>query len=111
MGIYNKYVAPLVRYMTYASFLAMIVMFAIELRKIYQSDCRMMIFDALSKPFVPALIFFILFFWKEINDFVSRSAFVDGEKKSPVAKDDKETPEKEEEVVVVVEEEADSPAM
>lgn len=81
MGIYDKYVAPTVRYTTYLAFLVTIVMFAFQLRKIYQSDCRIMIFDALGKPFVPAMIFLILFFWKEINEFVMRSVLVGGEKK------------------------------
>lgn len=81
MGIYADYVAPGVRYLTYITFLITIVMFAFQVRKIYQSNCRIMLFDALGKPFVPAMIFLILFFWKNINEFVMKSVLVGGEKK------------------------------
>ena len=85
MGIYAKYIAPGVRYLTYITFLITLIMFSIQVRKIYQSECRIMLFDALGKPFVPAMIFLILFFWKNINEFVMQSVLVGGEKK-------KETP-------------------
>jgi hypothetical protein len=85
MSIYTNYVAPGIRYLTYITFLITIVMFAFQVRKIYQSNCRIMVFDALGKPFVPAMIFLILFFWKNINEFVTRSALVGGEKKTPSA--------------------------
>ena len=80
MSIYTNYVAPGVRYLTYITFLITIVMFAFQVRKIYQSNCRIMVFDALGKPFVPAMIFLILFFWKNINEFITRSVLVSGEK-------------------------------
>lgn len=80
MSIYTNYVAPGVRYLTYITFLITIVMFAFQVRKIYQSNCRIMVLDALGKPFVPAMIFLILFFWKNINEFVMRSVLVSGEK-------------------------------
>lgn len=81
MGFYNTYVGPAVRYLTYLAFLTTIIMFGIEVRKIYQSNCRIMIFDALGKPFIPAMLFIILFFWKNINEFVSKSVLVGGESK------------------------------
>ena len=98
MGIYEKYVAPAVRYLTYLSFLTAIIIFGLELRKIYSSDCRIMIFDALAKPMIPAMIFTVLFFWKEINEFVSKSVLVGGEKepetpKTPKTPDTPDTPE------------------
>lgn len=90
MGIYDDYVAPGVRYLTYITFLITILMFGLQVRKIYQSNCRIMLFDALGKPFVPAMIFLILFFWKNINEFVMRSALVGGDKapSAPVAKNE-----------------------
>ena len=92
MGIYENYVAPAVRYLTYLSFLTAIVIFGLELRKIYSSDCRIMIFDALAKPMIPAMIFAILFFWKEINEFVSKSVLVKAEEPKAPTKTP-ETPE------------------
>jgi len=83
MGFYNDYIAPGVRYATYLAFLTTIIIFGLQIRKIYQSNCRIMIFDALGKPFIPAMIFLILFFWKEINEFVMRSVLVGGEIESP----------------------------
>ena len=82
MSIYENYVAPGVKYLTYISFLATIVILGLQLSKIYRSECRVMIFDALAKPFIPALVFSILFFWKEINEFVSRSVLVSDKAKS-----------------------------
>lgn len=79
MSFYNNYIGPGVRYLTYIAFLATIVIFGLEIRKIYQSNCRIMIFDALGKPLIPAMLFIILFFWKNINEFVSRSALVGGD--------------------------------
>ena len=79
MGIYDDYIEPGVRYLTYITFLITVVMFSLQIRKIYQSNCRIMIFDALGKPFVPGMIFLILFFWKNINEFVMRSALVGGD--------------------------------
>jgi len=58
-------------------------MFGMQLRKIYQSDCRIMVFDALGKPAIPGGIFLMLFFWKNINEFVSRSVLVSGDKAEP----------------------------
>lgn len=85
MGFYASYVGPGIRYLTYATFLTTIIMFGMQLRKIYQSECRVMVFDALGKPAIPAGIFLILFFWKNINEFVMRSVLVSGEKKEPDA--------------------------
>jgi len=79
MGIYENYVAPAVRYTTYATFLITVFILGLQLRRIYKSECRIMIFDALSKPMIPAMIFAILFFWKEINEFVSKSVLVKAE--------------------------------
>ena len=79
MSFYNTYVGPAVRYLTYITFLITIVMFGFQLRKIYNSECRIMVFDAFGKPFVPAMIFLILFFWKNINEFVMKSSLVGGD--------------------------------
>ena len=78
MGIYNTYIGPAVRYLTYLAFLATIIIFGLEVRKIYQSNCRIVLFDALGKPLIPAMVFMVLFFWKNINEFVSRSSLVGG---------------------------------
>ena len=93
MTFYNNYVGPAVRYLTYATFFATIIIFGLQLKNIYQSDCRIMVFDALGKPFIPAMMFLVLFFWKNINEFVSRSVLVSGEKSevdlaSPGSKED-----------------------
>ncbi len=82
MGIYKDYVAPGVKYLTYITFLITIIMFGLQVRNIYQSNCRIMIFDALGKPFIPAMIFLVLFFWKNINEFVMRSALVGDDKET-----------------------------
>ena len=79
MSIYKDYVAPAVRYTTYATFLITVFILGLQLRRIYKSECRIMIFDALAKPMIPAMIFTILFFWKEINEFVSKSVLVRSE--------------------------------
>lgn len=104
MGIYKNYISPGVKYLTYITFLISIVMLAFQLRKIYQSNCRIMLFDALGKPFIPGMIFLILFFWKNINEFVMKSELVGGKK-------DEETPEpvKEETHEPVKEEETPEP--
>lgn len=90
MSFYNNYIGPGVRYLTYATFLATILIFGLQIRKIYQSNCRIMLFDALGKPLIPAMMFMVLFFWKNINEFVSRSALVGGDapKKSKSSDDD-----------------------
>ena len=87
MSIYENYVAPGVKYLTYISFLATVLILGLQLSKIYRSECRVMVFDALAKPFIPGMIFAILFFWKEINEFVSRSVLV-----KPDAPDTKKAP-------------------